>query len=752
LPVGGSAERLTPGVGRGMEATLQISQQLPVQPTRLLGRETDLEVVRGLLVQDRARLLTLAGPAGIGKTRLAIAVAESVRGAFADGACFIDLVPVRDPDLVVAAICRALGNPALSTAAPEALERFLRQREMLLVLDNCEHVLPAASHIARLLAAAPGLTVVATSREPLRLRWEQRFPVPPLGLPDLRSVPAAGLATVPSVMLFVERARAVKPDFALTPEHARAVAEICVSLDGLPLAIELAAAQTSILAPTDILTLLQRHLPLPPWRVADAPDRHQTMRAALDWGYQLLSAAEQRLLQNLSVFAGGWTLSAAGPVAADATLPAPAGDGRAESSDRYLRLLGQTGSLVERSLVQSIEHPGDHETRYHLLEVVRSFALAELQASGQLDQVHRRHATYFLQLAETSVSEPDWYSRLVREHENVLAAVRWASGQPDTELARRLTVALVPFWGLSGYLAEGRQWLESSVADLPGASERDRWPALAGLGLMAGLQGECARSTTLLDQASRTASVLDDPDLTARALGLSAWVAWFTGHPERCVELEQVLTPLAHMTDSHGGVSLLLALGFLRATVAGHGRERDRWLTQALAMADRLDDPGAVALARAGRTLLETEHALRERAAGLVLAGLTQPRATSDRLLAAFLTDAVFVAGVLGRSPNHVSAELANTAVSDIRPLVVADDGHVEAPRSQSPLDFSPELSARERAVLGLIAGGLANKQIAQQLAISERTVKVHVSSVLNKLGADNRARAAVLATRHGLL
>jgi predicted ATPase/DNA-binding CsgD family transcriptional regulator len=749
-----------------MEATLHISQQLPVQPTRLLGRETDLEVVRGLLVHDRARLLTLTGPAGIGKTRLAVAVAESVRGAFADGACFVDLVPVRDPDLVVAAIGRALGNLALSTGATtvtESLERCLSEREMLLVLDNCEHVLPAASHIARLLAAAPGLTIVATSREPLRLRWEQRFPVPPLGLPDLRSVPAAGLAGVPSVMLFIERARAVQPDFALTPEHARAVAEICVRLDGLPLAIEVAAAQTSILAPTDILTMLQRHLPLPPWRVADAPDRHQTMRAALDWGYQLLPAGEQRLLQHLSVFAGGWTLGAADAVAAQdlepepghAAEPVPALAAGDASSDRYLQLLGQTGSLVERSLVQAIEHPADNETRYHLLEVVRSFALAELQTSGQLAEVHRRHATYFLRLAQTDPLQPSWYRRMLREHENSLAALRWANDQPDlAELARQLAVALIPFWGLSGYLAEGRQWLEWTFARLPTASVAASWPTAAGLGLIAGLQGDCRRSAAVLDQALAETRALGDPDLRARTLGLSAWVAWLTGHPERAIELDQVSSGSAQIADSSSGVSLLLALAFLHAMVPDQTREIDRWSTQALAMAARLGETGVVAMAHTGRALLESEPDLADRAAALVLAGLAQPRSAADRLLGSFLTDALFVSGLLGGTPGQCGAEKTTRAlaVTDDVPLVSANESHLDATGENIPLEFSPELSAREHAVLSLIAGGLANKQIARQLAISERTVKVHVSSVLNKLGADNRARAAVLATRHGLL
>jgi predicted ATPase/transcriptional regulator with XRE-family HTH domain len=471
-----------------------IATNLPVPPTALLGRDHDRTTASTILLSEGTRLLTLTGTGGVGKTTLALTIARDVADRFADGVTFVALAPLTDPELVVPTIARACGLGSQSgRGVREILHAALRDRHLLLVLDNWEQVIDAAPEVASLLLACPHVIVLATSRAALRLRGEREYPVMPLSVPVLAQLPvAAQIAENPAVQLFVARAADVAPGFALTQLNAAALAAICRRLDGLPLALELAAARIRLLSPTELLARLDRALPLLTGGPRDLPDRQRTMERAIDWSYDLVAPAEAHLFRQLAPFVGGWDLDAVEAI----------GD-TAEAIDDPLELLA---ALVEQALVVAL--PGfDAEGRYRMLEPVRQYALQRLIESGEESAARQRHAAHYFALVEeadaglSGSEQVAWLDRLEREHDNLRAALAWSVQMAQAEQTLRAVGVLSRFWWTRGYVEEGRSWMEQSLA-LPGAAlPAVRAEALNGAGNLAYTQGDYAAARRFHEQS-----------------------------------------------------------------------------------------------------------------------------------------------------------------------------------------------------------------------------------------------------------
>ena len=449
---------------------------LPASPSSFVGRRRELEHLRELLQRGGPRLLTLTGAGGTGKTRLALEIARRLEGDHAGGACFVALAAVEDGALVAAAIAQALGvRPGPGQSMTDALKAFVRERDLLLVVDNLEHLLDAAPIVSDLLAAAPELTVLATSRTYLNLYGESEYAVPPLGLPDPGAGTAPGaLAEVEAISLFVERARAARTGFALTTGNAGAIAAICARLDGLPLAIELAAARVRALSPAEILARLERRLELLTGGPRDVHARQRTLRDTVRWSYDLLPGGEQRLFARLGVFAGGWSARAAADVCR--------GD------------LASLSSLAGQNLIRA-----EQESRFSMLETIRELALEELAGAGEEHEIRRRHAGWFLGVAEEGgpnlggSARAAWLERVGRERENLRAALAWSAHEHgDAETGLRSAAALLPFWTAHALFEEGGRVLAALLS-------RSREPtvgrarALAVAGWLAGIEGDVGR-------------------------------------------------------------------------------------------------------------------------------------------------------------------------------------------------------------------------------------------------------------------
>ncbi len=523
------------------------SASLPAPLTSFVGRAREIAAVADLLHREDVRLVALTGPGGVGKTRLAQRVAAELADNFADGAAWVDLAPLADPNLVAPTVAQALGvREAGDRSLYERLADALRDRALLLVLDNFERVVDAAPLVARLLAGCPRLKVLATSRVHLRVSGERLVPVGPLALPEpARPAPLPELAATEAVALFVERAQAARPDFALTTGNAAAVAEICRQLDGRPLAIELAAARVAVLPPAALLARLERRLPLLTGGPRDSPARLRSMRDAIGWSHDLLSQDEQALFRRLAVFVGGFTLEAAEAVAAD------------EGID----VLEGVSSLVAKSLVRDEEGSGG-EPRYLMLETVREFGLERLAERGEEPAIRAAHAAFFLALAEAAEprlmgpDEATWLDRLATELPNTRAALAWTLEHEAAETALRLATNLFWFWYSRGDRREGERWLGAALARGSGGTTA-RADALIAAALVATVL-DCAAAVELAEEGLAVSRACGYAAGSARALLCLGIAAEWAGDFDRAVGLEEEALALLRDLDDPFRTALVL--------------------------------------------------------------------------------------------------------------------------------------------------------------------------------------------------
>jgi predicted ATPase len=496
--------------------------KVPITFTSLIGREQDVATINTQLLRSDIRLLTLLGVGGIGKTRLSLQVANEMWKHFSDGVCFVTLAAINDPELVFPAIAQELGIPEIGTQSLfEQVKVSLKDKQLLLILDNFEQVVSASPQVEELLAACLSLKIVVTSRAVLHLQAEHEFTVPTLALPNLNQLPEYEvLSHYAAVSLFVRRAQAILPAFQVTPSNARPIAEICVRLDGLPLAIELAAARIKLLPPQALLARLTQRLQVLMSGARTLPERQQTLRNTLRWSYDLLDSEEQRLFRLLSVFAGGLSLEAV-----DAVVHADH-----EATSDPISVLDVVASLLDKSLLLQVKQEGD-EPRLIMLETVREYGLECVRESGESEVSHRAHALYYLRLAEEAephlkgAQQMVWLEQMEMEQENLRAALAWLLEQKEADLAVRLGGAMGWFWNVRGYWSEGRRWLKAAL-ELPHMGERTaaRAKALRGAGTLALYQFDFTAAGVLFEESATLFRELGDKRGLAESIGdLGCW-------------------------------------------------------------------------------------------------------------------------------------------------------------------------------------------------------------------------------------
>ncbi len=847
-----------------------IIHNLPAQLTPLIGREQEIAAACTFLRRSGVRLLTLTGTGGVGKTRLALQVATQLLDDFADGVSFVSLAPISDPDLVIPTIAQALDlKESGARPLPDLLTAFLRDKQLLLLLDNFEQVVQAAPHLTDLLACCPDLKLLVTSRAVLHVQGEHEFPVPPLALPDLNQLPEdTSLSRYAAVMLFIQRAQATRPDFQLTTANARSIAEICVRLDGLPLAIELAAARIKLFPPQALLKRLEHRLQVLTSGAQDVPVRQQTLRNTIQWSYDLLSTEEQRLFRRLSVFVGGCTLEVLEAVCTALGV-------------RGVPVLDGITSLIDKSLLQQTELEGQ-EPRLRLLETLQEYGWEALAAYGELDATRQSHADYYLSLAEEAEPKTGGpekilrLERLEREYNNLRAAVQWSLEQGEAghsmETALRFGVALEYFWHQHGYIGEASDVLKRALASSEGVApllraqalnaaemaaclqnDFDQVKALCGecmalsreIGYTAGVafslywlafasawSGDLVEARPLLEEALALSKEVDNQAFVTWTSRLLAWLLTAQGeYTQGRALLEENLRRFRVQGNPNGIASTLNQLAELLFLTGGDPAKMRSLAEESLALARKMGNKGRiagslgylglVALAEGdparARGLLEEDLAIckevgeKENASELVcylgkVAVLQGDDAAAQRLFQEALAPGyrpftLFglegLADVATRQGKPVWAARLLGAAEAIRetraiplpPVWRADyERAVAAARAQldektfaaawaqgramtleevlaarelattSPppvrarVTYPDGLTAREVEVLRLVAQGLKDTEVAEQLIISPRTVHAHLVSIYSKLGITSRNAATRYAIEHQLV
>jgi non-specific serine/threonine protein kinase len=767
----------------------------PVPLTSLIGRHAELEEATHWLLDPETRLLTLTGAPGAGKTRLALAVATAVHAEFSDGVWFVPLAPLQRPELVVPTLAQHLGvRQAGRRALLETLTQTLRDRRVLLVLDNLEHLLPAAPALVELLAGSREVTLLVTSRAPLRVSGERRLDVTPLALPRLEPLPSLeDLAQVASVRLLIERAAAAAPGFSLSLGNAPAVAELCVRLDGLPLAIELAAARYRLFEPPQLLARLNNLAQLGDGP-RDAPPRQRALRAAIAWSYELLAADEQRLFRRLGVFAGGCTLDAAESVALSPE----------EASFDILQALG---GLVDQSLLRKEADLGG-ALRVGMLETIRAFALEQLAAEGELHPAQRRHATFYLDLAEQAAAPrldgpdgPALVSRLELEHDNMRSALRWLLDNGDRERGVQMAGALWSFWEVHGHVSEGLTWLDAALgSDRAARPAPARARSLIGAAALRRERGDYFSAVASARESADIRRSLDDQAGLAESLLILANVVALAGNPAEATTLAAESLEIRRQRHDTVGMAwaqevlgLLLMfqadfaaarLHFEQALAMRHGKRDnivDALLLRGLGvLAGSAGDPirarslleaaldvfrargdvggmgasllglGDMALRQgdqtAGRQYLE--EALARLAEGGQLVWYVVASLLLERPVPAHLLDEIGPAAIAG----YWRAALGRDMPPSIELGARNADVHLTPAAAETRPIVAEALTPREREVLALLARHYSNREVADELVLSIRTVERHVANIYTKLSVSSRRQATAYARQHGFL